>query len=164
MSQQTDHRSLANIRASSCDSYIIKVYHEKLMASEHRSNKVIHALHILALSIFDFHLSFDCWGKLSLFSTQMCYILLSACQTCAFPLRTRHERCSHAELHSFDPLDCPNRMKRRRQSNTGTCGKCNHRKGSLSSLPADDIYFKDKSGMKRAIVMQTEGCIRSKSE
>lgn len=67
--------------------------------------------------------------------TNMCYIVLSTCRACAFPISTRHARCSHAEMHGFDPLSCPNRMRRRRQSSAVSCGKCGHRRGSLSCLP-----------------------------
>lgn len=155
---------MANVRTSSCDRYIISMCHGKLTMSVYRSNKVINTLHARALFTFGFHPFLYCWGKSSSFSTRMCYILLTACQACAFPLRTRHTRCSYAELHSFDPLDCPNRMKRRRQSNPGICGKCNHRKGSLSSLPADGISLKDEGQAKRAIMLQAVGTMRSKRE
>jgi hypothetical protein len=73
------------------------------------------------------------------FNANMCYILLSSCASCPFPLLTRHTRCSHAEVHGFDPLACPNRMKRRRQSNAGLCGRCGHRKGSLSCFPGNAL-------------------------
>jgi hypothetical protein len=64
----------------------------------------------------------------------MCYILLSTCSTCIKTLQLRYALCSHALLHSFDPVACPNRMKRR-QCHEGTlCGKC--RRGSLSILPS----------------------------
>src|SRR5690349_21470077 len=76
----------------------------------------------------------------------MCYILTSVCQACAFPIRTRHKPCSHAEIHGFNPLSCPNRMKRRRQSDAKVCGNCACRKGSLSCFPTSPIcQDKDKS-------------------
>ncbi|KAF1848542.1 uncharacterized protein K460DRAFT_76644 [Cucurbitaria berberidis CBS 394.84] len=67
----------------------------------------------------------------------MCYILLSTCRTCTWTLRIRYTRCSHALLHNFDPAKCPNRMKRRRQSENKLCGKCAARRESLSCLPQD---------------------------
>jgi hypothetical protein len=53
-------------------------------------------------------------------------------------------------------------MKRRRQGNTGVCGKCNHRKGSLSSLPADDIFLKDEDRVKKAIMVRAVVSMRPK--
>ena len=75
--------------------------------------------------------------------TEMCYILVSTCQTCAFPIRTRHKQCEHAELHGFDPRSCPNRMKRRRRSDPGMCWKCERRRESLSCFPTHLSYDAD---------------------
>ncbi|KAH7081591.1 hypothetical protein BKA63DRAFT_504114 [Paraphoma chrysanthemicola] len=69
----------------------------------------------------------------------MCYILLSTCTHCAWTLRIRYTRCTHAHQHSLDPVACPNRMKRRRLSaGRRRCGKCEARKGSLSFGPRRD--------------------------
>ncbi|KAH7091213.1 hypothetical protein FB567DRAFT_577140 [Paraphoma chrysanthemicola] len=69
----------------------------------------------------------------------MCYTILSTCTHCAWTLRIRYKRCTHAQRHSLDPVACPNRMKRRRQSAPkGICGKCEVRKGSLSCGPKRD--------------------------
>jgi hypothetical protein len=74
----------------------------------------------------------------------MCYILISTCPACSFPLQTRLRQCSHAELHGFDPRACPNRMKRRRQSDARVCWKCAaSRRGSLSCFPEGEVYDAD---------------------
>jgi hypothetical protein len=76
--------------------------------------------------------------------TKMCFIVLSTCRTCTRTLHLRYAPCSHAEQHNFDPVSCPNRMKRRQYSEGGLCGMCKRRgigaildgrKGSLSLGP-----------------------------
>ena len=73
----------------------------------------------------------------------MCYILISTCPACSFPLQTRLKQCSHAELHGFDPRACPNRMKRRRQSDARVCWECERRRESLSCFPGGEVYDAD---------------------
>jgi hypothetical protein len=73
----------------------------------------------------------------------MCYILVSTCPACSFPLQTQLRQCGHAELHGFDPRACPNRMKRRKQSDARVCWKCVARKGSLSCFPGGEVYDAD---------------------
>jgi hypothetical protein len=70
--------------------------------------------------------------------TNMCFIILSKCLTCTRTLHLRYAPCSHAQQHDFDPVSCPNRMKRRRCSEGRVCGMCK-RKGSLSSGPSGSI-------------------------
>jgi hypothetical protein len=82
----------------------------------------------------------------------MCYILISTCPACSFPIQTRLKQCSHAELHGFDPRACPNRMKRRRQSDARVCWKCATRRESLSCFPGGEVYDADDESEEGDVV------------
>ncbi|KAF2027872.1 hypothetical protein EK21DRAFT_91098 [Setomelanomma holmii] len=82
----------------------------------------------------------------------MCYILLSTCTLCTWTLRIRYARCTHAHTHSLDPVACPNRMKRRRQSDGGLCGKCEARRGSLSLPPRRAMDSQDAGNENEHVV------------
>jgi hypothetical protein len=87
----------------------------------------------------------------------MCYILVSTCPACSSPIQTRLKQCSHAELHGFDPRACPNRMKRRRQSDARVCWKCASRRGSLSSFPGGEVYDADDESEEVDVVSAEAG-------
>jgi hypothetical protein len=86
----------------------------------------------------------------------MCYILISTCPACSFPIQTRLKQCSHAELHGFDPRACPNRMKRRRQSDARVCWKCATRRESLSCFPGGEVYDADDESEEGDVVYDAD--------